>query len=76
MGAPLGGRTLNGFGCGTFRQSGSVIGGCFGGRIGRTSPYWKPPIGTGDAAGALVSCATVTVVPPANADAATTDVPG
>ncbi len=38
LGAPLGGRTTNGFGWGTLRQSGSVIGACFGGRIGKTSP--------------------------------------
>src|SRR6188768_2368295 len=38
LGAPFGGRITNGFGCGTLRQSGSVIGACFGGRIGRTSP--------------------------------------
>ena len=66
FGAPSGGLTLNGFGLGTFRQSGSVIGGCFGGRIGSTSPSLYAVgcagAGVGQASAACIALFGVTVV--------------
>ena len=56
----------NRLGCGTLRQSGSVIGGCFGGRIGSTSPSLYAVgcagAGVGQASAACMALFGVTVV--------------
>ena len=75
LGAPLGGLIETGLGCGTFRQSGSVIGACRGCGNGRTSPIVCGAGGTTAGAGCCCACAVLVGEPVDSAEAASSEVP-